>query len=424
MSRRRGFFAEIQHQNRLAEQRRRQEQNAAVRAHNQALREEERARRAADQARQRMQRASINEAREADRLAKVARVQQMTAQANSETAQYEKSYEEIDSLLAATLEVDDFVELTELRVIPDHPVFNPAAIVPPLPPVRLLQAPVEPVFIAPPQPTGVRRVIGGKAEYERDFQQSEQQWRHEHANWHHYVTQTLPAENLRLQTAHEEAEQARQQAILTARMEFNAERANRNREAQEHNAAVDDLIRRLEARDAEAVDEYIGIVLANSVYPESFTIEHEFSYNSELYELELKVTVPEPTSIPGVKRINYVAASDELRTVTLSQKDQRTRYNDAVFATAIRTLHEVFEADRAGHIKSISLEVGTTTINPATGHPDPISFVLAAAERDQFLSLNLANVEVQSALAGISAAMSKNPFALSPVGSNSRSVRR
>ena len=43
---------------------------------------------------------------------------------------------------------------------------------------------------------------------------------------------------------------------------------------------------------------------------------------------------------------------------------------------------EVFEADRRGLIKTISLEVGTNSIDPATGRPTYIPFVITAAERE------------------------------------------
>src|SRR3954452_228159 len=37
----------------------------------------------------------------------------------------------------------------------------------------------------------------------------------------------------------------------------------------------------------DAVQEYVGIVLSNSVYPESFPVAHEFEFMSDLKELSL-----------------------------------------------------------------------------------------------------------------------------------------
>ena len=65
MGRRRGFFAELQHQQRLAEQRNRREYAAAVQAHNRAVREAERAQREYERAVAAAQRGAAREAAEA-----------------------------------------------------------------------------------------------------------------------------------------------------------------------------------------------------------------------------------------------------------------------------------------------------------------------------------------------------------------------
>ncbi|MDQ0850645.1 hypothetical protein QFZ65_002583 [Arthrobacter sp. B3I9] len=67
-------------------------------------------------------------------------------------------------------------------------------------------------------------------------------------------------------------------------------------------------------------------------------------------------------------------ASDEITSVALSQKESKDRYAGIVHQVVLRTLHEVFEADRRALIQSIALEVGTQTINPATGNETYIPF--------------------------------------------------
>ncbi len=73
-------------------------------------------------------------------------------------------------------------------------------------------------------------------------------------------------------------------------------------------------------------------------------------------------------------------------------------------------------------IKTISLEVGTETADPATGLEGYIPFVAAGAERDSFLKLNLANVVPSATLAHLGAVVSKNPFGL--VAADASGVRR
>ena len=85
-------------------------------------------------------------------------------------------------------------------------------------------------------------------------------------------------------------------------------------------------------------------------------------------------------------------------------------------------LHEVFESDRRGLIRTISLKVGTETIDPGTGNPTYIPFVVVGAERDSFLTFNLAAVIPAQTLDRLGAAVSKNPYGL--VAVDTAGVRR
>ncbi|HEY9564096.1 MAG TPA: hypothetical protein VIR30_10040, partial [Nocardioides sp.] len=81
---------------------------------------------------------------------------------------------------------------------------------------------------------------------------------------------------------------------------------------------------------------------------------------------------------------------------------------------ALRTLHEVFEAERRGLIQSISLEVGTETTDPATGIQGYVPFVAVAAERATFMAFDLSEVVPAATLQHLGAAASKNPLGLVP----------
>jgi len=155
-------------------------------------------------------------------------------------------------------------------------------------------------------------------------------------------------------------------------------------------------------------------VLSNSVYPEAFPVTHEHTFDLASRELALTVTVPEPATVPTIKEFRYVKAKDEITSTALPAKTQKDRYANAVWQVAVRTLHEVFEADRAGKIHSIALTVGTNTIAPATGRPETVQLVVAAADRATFKTFDLGNVVPHSTLTHLGAALSKSPFDLTP----------
>jgi restriction system protein len=126
------------------------------------------------------------------------------------------------------------------------------------------------------------------------------------------------------------------------------------------------------------------------------------------------VTVPEPTSLPAIKEHKYVKARDEITPTALPLREQKARYAEAVWQVAVRTLHEVFEADRAGKIHSIALIVGVETVAPATGLPTRLPLVVAAADRETFGKFDLTNVVPRATLEHLGAALSKSPFDLTP----------
>lgn len=410
VGRRRGFFAELQHQQRLAEQRQRREQAAAVREYNRAVREHERAVRDHERA-----------VREHDKA--LVRVHQEMQRASAEmmTAEAVDTFEQIDSILASTLDVDDYVDIDSLKQAVEHPPFGHDDLVRPLPAPKLEPPPAEPKFEPPPEPTGLRKVFSKKAHAEA-IEAARVAWAASHQQWADYVHRVLPAKNRELQAQHAAAEKVRREKLTAAEAAYQQQCAERERAVHEANARLDAFRQALAVGDPDAVDEYVGLVLSNSVYPEAFQVDHDYSFDAGFGELTVDVTVPPPADIPTVKSYKYVAASDEIRETRCTQKEQRDRYNGAVAAVAVRTFHEIFEADRQERIKTVSLTVKTTAINPGTGLEEEFVFVRAAADRDEFTRFELANVDPAETLAHIRSSVSKNAFGLKPV-STARGVR-
>jgi restriction system protein len=211
-------------------------------------------------------------------------------------------------------------------------------------------------------------------------------------------------------------------ALQRAREAYAVECQQREDQATQSNAQLDALIAGLAAGSPSAIDEYIGIVLSNSVYPECFEVGHDYRFDPELGELSLTAWVPGPETVPTEKEYKYVKTKDQVVATQLSQKAQRDRYAGAVHQVALRTLHEVFEADRQGRIQTLSLTVAAEAPNPATGHNDTVPLVAVAAERESFMALDLSAVVPSATLDHLSAQVSKNPFGLAAID-DSQGVR-
>lgn len=414
MAKRRGFLAEMQHQNKLAEQRQRaneREQAAAARRAEQARKTEERALLAALRASEADRKRLEKEAAAAHIAAKQAEVEEL----NEELA---ATYERVDNLLSATLNVDDFVDLESLRQIVRHPKFDRADLEVATPKPAPINEPSPPEFQPPAAPTGL---FGRKKKMAQAQAQAETDHAQDYAYWEHEMKQ-IPGLREQASLDHAKMEETRKRALTDARSRYDSACQKRLKQVNEHNVALDELITNLGYGVPEAIQEYVGIVLANSVYPEDFSIEHEETFDPSNAELKLRVLVPGPSTIPTIKSYKYVKANDEISPVQLSQKDAKDRYAGIVHQVALRTLHEIFEADRRGLIQTISLEVGTETINPATGLETYIPFVAVGAERETFAEFDLSAVTPALTLEHLGAAISKNPLALAPA--NVSGVRR
>ena len=158
------------------------------------------------------------------------------------------------------------------------------------------------------------------------------------------------------------------------------------------------------------------------MYPKHFPVKHDFTFEPSTAEVKMRVDVPAPSKVPNIKAYKYTKSTDEITTTALSQKACKDRYSDAVLQVALRSLHEIFEADRRGLIKTVSLEVGATETIPATGRIEYVPFVAVAAERNSFTEFNLSAVVPAATLEHLGAAVSKNPYGL--VAADTSGVRR
>lgn len=415
-----GFFAGLQRAARAAARENERRARQSAREHAALTRRVEQARKAESRARTQLAKADAAQRKLREKEAQEAHVEAMLADVDERNQQLAEIYEDIDTLLEATLSRDDYVDLNTLRVAVTHPPFDrgdleaQTAEPPPIP------DPPEPVLSLPEPPRGLASFFGKKkhAEAVESATRAQEQARVE---WEAKCRQT-EARRQKARTDHAEAEEKRVTALQRERARYAKECEDREADAIARNRELDELIANLGYGTADAVQEYVSIVLSNSVYPEHFQVIHEFEFEQSAAELRLRVLIPGPSEMSDIKAYKYSKGSDEITSTTLSQKECRERFAGAVHQVALRSFHEVFESDRRGLIQTISLEVGTNTVDPATGKRVYVPFVIAAAERQAFLAFDLTAVVPALTLDHLGAAVSKNPFGL--VGAERAGVRR
>jgi restriction system protein len=338
-------------------------------------------------------------------------VESQIAEAGSRNANLVQTFEEIDGILAATFGVDDYIDLESLKITTvNHPPFRPGQDGTPTPPMPRLVYPPEPAYQEPPAPGGL---FGAKKKHAELIAQAQAE--------HQRVLKEWSEKNTVMYNAHvaevrrrEDVERRRLERLLAAEARYKIECQQREAEAVARNQELDKLISNLAFDVESAIHEYVGIVLSNSVYPDAFPVSHDHEFDLSNRELRLTVTVPPPSDVPAVKEYKYVRAKDEITATLLPLKARKDRYAGAVHQVAVRSLHEIFEADRGGKIHSIALTLGTEAVSPATGLSDAIPLVIVAADRETFSRFDLSNVIPRATLDHLGAAVSRSPFDLTP----------
>ncbi len=99
------------------------------------------------------------------------------------------------------------------------------------------------------------------------------------------------------------------------------------------------------------------------------------------------------------------------------------RYASIVHQVALRTLHEVFEADRRGLIQTLSLTVVAESLDPAVGQMKATHLAAVAVDRAQFEPIDLAKVVPRATLEHLGGLLSKNPHGLVAIDT-SKGVRK
>jgi restriction system protein len=311
--------------------------------------------------------------------------------------------EELQSLIQQTLEINDTIDFGALRITDEFKSFTPpprlAAQVPP--PKRESYT----SKITPAAPVGFFEKLfhGEHGKGNRIITHQEEQTRLAEENYQRALTQWKTAEqNKASQIAHLRAEYDKE------REAFEAKKAQRN-------AEVDDLEAAYRSGEPEAVVTYNTLVLERSVYPEDFPQEFRVAYAPESKELVIDYEFPDVSIVPTEAEYKYVKSRDAIEVKSRKSAEIKALYQDVVAAVALRTLHEVFEADQDKHLVVATFSGFVQTVDPTTGRDIRPYLVSVRVTKEEFEKFNLARVEKKACLRNLGAQVSPHPDECVPV---------
>ncbi len=169
------------------------------------------------------------------------------------------------------------------------------------------------------------------------------------------------------------------------------------------------------AGEEQALLSYVEEVLSQSEYPDDFPKEHRLDYISATKALVVDFELPNLTTLPTVKEVKYVATRSEFQKVPVSDAWTKKTYDEMLYQISLRTLYEIFQSDDANALISVVFNGWVRSIDKATGEEVHACVMSLEARKDEFLAINLANVDPKACFKRLKGVAASKLVELSPV---------
>ena len=194
-----------------------------------------------------------------------------------------------------------------------------------------------------------------------------------------------------------------------------------------HNASVEQSRTAYQALNPDAILDYCDLVLSRSQYPDSFPKQYELDYRATGKTLVVEYQIPTPGDLPRLESVKYSRTKGGFIESELTKRDFEQLYGDVVFQIAIRTVHELFEADVVRALDVVIFNGNVRVLNPGTGHQEDRCIASVRAGRAAFESINLRKIESRAcfeSLGGIAGAKMQDCRAVKPLATIDKNEER
>lgn len=358
-----------------------------------ATREQDRSYRAGLREIAREERENLRSLKEQAREEKLQYLEDRQEEAETLAAEAQNQLDELSGVLGYTLLVNDRIDFNALRVAGSVEPFEASGYLR-VPAIR----PVENGYLSNANvPAGWRKLLPG-AEKRRARALAEAQLRFEQAD-----AEWQKREDERLGRYEAEKHVHEQKAAA-----FEAKKTARN-------AEVDAFQSEYEAGDPTAIVSYCTMVLERSQYPEGFPQRFSVAFTQASKQLVVEYELPSIDIVPTVVDFRYNRSQDLIIEKPRKPAEIKSDYQDVIASIALRTLHELFEAEHYGHVDVTCFNGYIHTVDPATGRDIQPHLISVRTTREKFVDIDLARVDKKACLKNLGAQVSRSPEEAQPV---------
>ncbi len=363
------------------------QQRVAEAARRRQIREEQTALRVATREAARRDREMKKSQMQADKDARGQYLEARIAETEGLNSDLRDRIEKLSQVLEHTLHVDDSITFASLRINDDYPPFEPPEEL-----QRPSDKPVQDDFLSQViAPRGLRTLLPSvKKRHARELQKAQEEYASAAHKW-------------------EIQEKRRTEELDSLRVQHEKSRAIFQQKRDQRNAEVAELEQAYVCGDPGAVAAYTNMVLERSEYPEGFPQKFRLAYVPESKQMVIEYELPTVEIVPQVLEHRYMKAKDEITDKPRKMAEIRELYQDIVSAIALRSIHEVIEADQGNHLEVVCFNGFLQTVDPATGRDVRPHLISVRTTRKEFEGIDLSRVDKVICLRNLGAQVSPRP---------------
>lgn len=309
-----------------------------------------------------------------------------------QTEEAQKELESLGNILRHTLQINDAINWDTLKDSSSFPEPKPKKMALATKPTPK-EAPVEPKITQPkyqPKIGILERIFASRRE--KVETECNNRFKSDHIEWKREIAKN-ELENAATEKKYQDALQQAESNYQIQQKKWEASREEFLEQQSVANAVIENMRENYISGKPETVVEYCDMVLSASDYPDFFPKEFAIDYSPDTKILLLDYTLPAPEHIPTLKEVKYMQAKDELVEQHLSQPQLLKLYDDILYNTILRTVHELFEADVINAIDTVVFNGWVKSIDRSTGKDINPCVMSLQVRRNEFLAINLANVD-------------------------------
>jgi len=331
--------------------------------------------------------------------------------AEERTREAKEKQKQIDDLLINALSNSNRPIWDSLKDTKKYKIPNPknnletelCKIIPPTPPIfkKLPQKPDKCLELIKPQFSLVDKFF--KSQKEKKIKRaetiSERFYQEEMTAWEKSVDE-INSFNYNLKDQYEQQLKEFEEQVQNIKNHFDIleEKWEKEKETyynkqKEHNDKIEKFKDTYFQKNTKAVIQYCEIVLNNSEYPETFPKDFKLGYYSDSNLVIVDYVLPAPDDLPTLAEVKYIASKKIFKELFLSETQLSKNYDSVIYKMTLRTLYELFEADRAEALESVIFNGWVNTIDKATGKKVNTCIVSIQTKKIDFKEINLLNVD-------------------------------